>query len=147
MGIAGEQSPRQALHERQVTDEHDGPGGLVKLCGHRLHVVQRSQARDGDDPFRGGESLPQDLCRLPGARLAAVTDLLDLDAQSGGQVPRSFRVLTPQIGERSIWILLLRHGLSVLYKIDSHSHAPLHLVYSSGGNSGRSRGGVSVCPT
>jgi hypothetical protein len=61
---------------------------------------------------------------LLGAAFAAVADLADLQASRGRKSRHSLDLLSPQFGDRSLWVLGFALGLAVLNQIEFHQFPP-----------------------
>ncbi len=93
-----------------------GLGAAGDLPRHRLEVVVGSQPRHRRDTAARSEVSSQDAGGLFGSPLAAVADLLHLDAGARRPGSDSLHRRGPTLGQRPFGVLVLRLRLAVLNK-------------------------------
>jgi hypothetical protein len=123
--VAGHEQPDQPIHEGQVTHKHQWPGLVVQRLGHGLNIILGSQTLHGNDAPGWFEESGQDARRFCSAALAAVSNLVDLDANLPGEGCHAGHFIPPPLAEGARRVLGLGHRLSMPHQVKLHA-PPLH---------------------
>jgi hypothetical protein len=95
------------------------------MRGHRLDGIVRAEAGGRLHDTAGSKSGGQQLCRLLGVQLAAVSSPRRPYAGAREQAPDCLDLPAPRRAQRTLQIDLLRDGIAVLNEIEPHGwHSP-----------------------
>jgi hypothetical protein len=106
-----------------MPDEHDRVRLVAEFFGHGPHIVFGRQARHGDKTGGWGERGRQNLGRLLSTELAAVPNLVNVEAQAVQQIGHTLCFGMPCRGQRSSGVDFLGLRVAVLDEIEVHGVA------------------------